>query len=274
MEDEKKNPTTSDSNPTGDEQVKTADLEEEGKKPENQAEAGTNGEQGQKPDGGEQGKTPNPPKQDRKTDAEYAEERRRRKEREEAARKKREEEIRRQAVFDVKSGQVTADELSELGLAKIETEDDLFLVEKLRKAKADGVENPLATAYQEFFRKQAQDKAEAKAKADAEEAAKQRRIAMVAEDQKAFQAKFGKTTAEVMKNEPEFMALFGSLIDVDKGNFTSLYTAYTSMKKEQTDAAKSAGAFPTNSSGTPGKGNGEESEEDFKKRWIAEHGHW
>lgn len=276
MEEEKKVPPTSEPNPNGEnENVDPSDLDDgEGAQSQPNPEEGAGENPADKPNPEEQGQNPsNPPKQTRKTDAQYAEERRQRKAREEAARKKREEEIRRQAVFEVKSGQVTAEELSELGLAKVEDEDQLFLVESLRKAKADGVENPQATAYQALFKKQATARAEAQAQAQAQEAEKQKRIATVAQDQANFKAKFGKTTAEVMKGEPEFMRLFGSLIDQDKGNFTELYTAYTSMKQEQSGAAKGEGSFPTNSN-APSSGGADETDEDFKKRWIAEHGHW
>ena len=274
MEEETKVQPTSEPNPTGDEQVNTSDLEDEnGKKPTPAANEGEeHAGEGQKPSEGE-GQKPNPPKQSRKTDAQYAEERRRKKEREEAERKKREDEIRRQAVFEVKSGQVTAEELSELGLAKVEDEDQLFLVESLRKAKADGVENPQAAAYQALFKKQAADKADAKAKTEAEEAEKQKRVAIVAQDQANFKAKFGKTTAEVMKGEPEFMELFGGLIDVDKGNFTELYAAYQKMKSQQRSDAKADGSFPTTTPATK-PGDEKESDEDFKKRYIAKYGRW
>lgn len=276
MEEEKKVQPTAEPNPNGEnEQVNPSDLEnEEGNQNQPNPEAGEGENPTENPESEEGGQNPsNPPKQDRKTDAKYAEERRQRKAREEQRQREREEQIRRQAVFEVKSGQVTAEELSELGLAKVEDEDQLFLVESLRKAKADGVENPQATAYQALFKKQTAEKAEAKAKADAQEAEKQKRLATVAQDQSNFKAKFGKTTAEVMKGEPDFMRLFGNLIDQDKGNFTELYSAYTSMKQEQTNAAKNEGSFPTNSN-APSNNSGEESDEDFKKRWIAEHGRW
>ena len=272
MEEEKKVTPTPEPNPNGENDVNTTDIEDESQPKTDPAEEGQEGNGG-KPAAGNDGGNPNPPKQSRETDAQNAERRRKAKEREEQRQKEREEQIRRQAVFEVKSGQVTAEELSELGLAKVEDEDQLFLVESLRKAKADGAENPQAAAYQALFKKQSEDKAAAKAKSDAEEATKQRRIATVAQDQANFKAKFGKTTAEVMKNEEEFMQLFGGLIDQDKGNFTELYTAYTQMKSKQRDAAKADGSFPTNpQSGKPGEEK--ESDEDFKKRYIAKYGRW
>ena len=272
MEEEKKVTPTPEPNPNGENDVKPTDLEDEGQTKTDPAEEGNEGG-GSKPAAGNEGGTPNPPKQSRETDAANAERRRKAKEREEQRQREREEQIRRQAVFEVKSGQVTAEELSELGLAKVEDEDQLFLVESLRKAKADGAENPQAAAYQALFKKQSEDKAAAKAKSEAEEATKQRRIATVAQDQANFKAKFGKTTAEVMKSEEEFMELFGGLIDQDKGNFTELYTAYTQMKAGQRNDAKREGAIPTNSNGN-GDQNGEETDEEFKKRWAKKYGHW
>lgn len=272
MEEENKIPTTPESNPNGDDRVNMSDIDDEN---EGQGDSKPTGDEKpndqQKPS--DDGQKPNPSRQDRRTDAEYAEERRKRKEREEALRKKRDEEIRRQAVFDVKKGQVTPEELAELGLQKVEDEDQLFLVESLRKAKASGAENPLATAYQELYKRQSAERAEAQERAKAEEAEKQKRIATVAQDQAAFKAKFGKTTAEVLKNEPEFVELFGKLIDQDKGNFTELYDAYTQLKAKHSDTARREGTFPTNSNG-PANGDVSESDEEFKKRWIAEHGHW
>ena len=274
MDEKEKVPPTSEPNPDEGNQVNASDLENEKDGQGGQTKpTGEENQEGQ-PNQEEGGKPNGQAKQDRKTDAQYAEERRQRKAREEARQKAREEEIRRQAVFEVKSGQVTADELKELDLDKVENEDQLFLVESLRKAKAEGVENPQAEAYKALFKKQTADRAQAQAKSQAEEQAKQKRIATVAQDQANFKAKFGKTTAEVMKGEPEFMQIFGNLIDEDKGNFTELYTAYTSMKDEQSKAAKGEGSFPTDSSGSTGKGGAEESDEDFKKRYIAEHGHW
>ena len=274
MDEKEKVPPTSEPNPNEGNQVNASDLENEKDGQGGQTKpTGEENQEGQ-PKQEEGGKPNGQAKQDRKTDAQYAEERRQRKAREEARQKAREEEIRRQAVFEVKSGQVTADELKELDLDKVENEDQLFLVESLRKAKAEGVENPQAEAYKALFKKQAADRAQAQAKSQAEEQAKQKKIATVAQDQANFKAKFGKTTAEVMKSEPEFMQIFGNLIDPDKGNFTELYTAYTSMKEEQSKAAKGEGSFPTDSSGSAGKGGAEESDEDFRKRYIAEHGHW
>lgn len=272
MDDKEKVPPTSEPNPDEGNQVNESDLDDE----ENQAgktkPAGEGNPDGQ-PNPDEGGK-PNPTKQSRKTDAEYAEERRKRKLREEEARKRREEEIRRQAVFEVKSGQVTAEELKELGLEKVVDDDQLYLVESLRKAKAEGLENPLANAYQALYRKQNAERAEAKAKVEAEEAERKKQLAVVAQDQANFKAKFGKTTAEVVKNEKEFMDLFGNLLDTEKGNFTELYTAYTALKKDHTDAARHEGAFPTSSNVANENGNPVESDEDFKKRWVAQHGHW
>ena len=274
MEEEKKTPQTSEPNPNEEtDEVNDSDLEDENQNDKKDPKEGDDGE-GSDEEGSsksdEEGKKESQ-KQSRKTDAEYAEERRQRKAREEAAKKKREDEIRRQAVFEVESSQVTPEELSQFGIEKVEDEDQLFLVKSLRKAKADGVENPLATAYQELYKKKNAEKADAKAKADAEERAKNERIARVAKDQADFKAEFGKSTKDVVENEPEFTKLFGKVIDADKGNFTECYRAYTAMKKNQAADAKKEGEFPTNSDG---KGSTAESDEDFKKRYIAQYGSW
>ena len=273
MEEEKKVPNTSEPNPNGGEQVKTTDLEDENSQgqPAPTGEGNQEGEPNQEGEGTTQAK----PKQDRKTDAEYARERRERKAREEAEKKAREDEIRRQAVFEVKSSQVTSEELNELDLAKVDDEDQLFLVEELRKAKASGDENPVATAYKELFKKQKADKVAQEEKVKKDQADEERRKAIVAKDQANFKAKFGKTTAEVIKNEPEFVKSdYFKLIYEDKGNFTEVYGLYLESKKNQSTVAKQEGSFPTSSEGAPGANAGEETEEDFKKRWIAEHGHW
>lgn len=273
MEDKEKVLTTPEPNPTGEDEVKTTDLKDETKPSEPSAEEGKETSKEEESNAEEEGNT-DPKPQDRDTNAKNAERRRRQKEREEQRQREREDEIRRQAVFEVKSGQVTADELKELSLPKVETEEQLFLVEQLRKAKSEGAENPQAEAYKALFKKQSDDKAKAEAQAKAEAEAEARRKEVVAKDQQAFKAKFGKTTAEVMKNEEEFMSLFGNLIDQDKGNFTELYSAYTTLKKERKDTAKKDGSFPTSSeSGSSSSGN-DESDADFKKRWIAEHGRW
>lgn len=274
MEEENKVPNTSEPNPNGEDEVSTADVTDNGNQTTDPAEAGEKGnEKGEEPKPSEDG-TPNPKKQDRDTDAKYAEERRKRKEREEARQREREEEIRRQAVFEVKSGQVSSDELKELSLEKVENEDQLFLVEQLRKAKAEGVENPLAEAYKSLFKKQVDDKAKAQAEAQARKAAEDAKKAIVAKDQQAFKAKFNKSTADVMKTDTEFMSLFGNLIDQEKGNFTELYSAYTKMKEERATQAKKEGAFPTSSQGSSAGNPSGETDQDFKERYIAEYGHW
>ena len=274
MEDEKKVQTPEPNPEAGNNDVKPSDLEGgEGQPKEPAAKEGNGDPKEGTPNPEEGGKQPAPKKQSRETDAANAQRRREEKEREAARQKERENEIRRQAVFEVKSGQVSAEELSELGLAKVEDEDQLFLVESLRKAKAEGVENPQAHAYQALFKKQAAEKADAKAKAEAEKAETERRRAVVAQDQKNFQAKFGKSTADVMKNEPEFMELFGNFIDESKGNFTDLYSAYQKMKSQQRNEAKADGAFPTKT--PPAKpGDEKETDEEFKKRYIAQYGRW
>lgn len=275
MEEKEKVQPTSEPNPNGDEEVKVSDIEDDGKGEQAAAENGEGQNKAEDHTETDEGKgSTAPAKQDRKTDAKFAEERRRRKEREEQKQKEREDEIRRQAVFDVKKEQVKKDELSELGLEKIEDDDDLFLVETFRKAKADGEENPQATAYRALRVRQLAARRDAEAKDKAAKDAEERQKAIVAKDQAAFKAKFGKTTAEVMKTDTEFMDVFGNLIDPDRGNFTELYSAYTSLKQERTSTAKKEGAFPTNPPASGDKSGQEEDDEDFKKRWIAQHGHW
>ena len=270
MEEKEKVQPALEPNPNGeDEEVDVTDITDGGEPSGSQADEGkrAEGEGNPKPDGG--GKPA--PRQTRETDAQNAERRRREKERAEQRQREREAEIRRQAVFEVKSGQVSAEELRELGLAKVETEDQLYLVESLRKAKADGAENPIADAYRALYGKNEAEKAKAEEAKKEEDKAK----AIVAKDQAAFKAKFGKTTAEVYKNEEEFMSIFGGLIDVSKGNFTELYSAYIAMKGEHKDAAKKAGSFPTSAQGG-GKPNPAigETDEQFKERWKREHGRW
>ncbi len=275
MEEEKKTQPTSEneSNPNEEDEVNTTDLlgegeDDKGKSAEAGKETPTDETEAEK-----DGKPESKP-QDRETNAKNAERRRRQKEREEQRQKEREEEIRRQAVFEVKSGQVTEEELRDLSLTKVETEEQLFLVEQFRKAKSEGNENPLAEAYKALFKKQNEDKAQAEAKAKEEAEVEQRRKEIVMKDQQAFKAKFGKTTAEVIKNEEEFMSLFGNLIDQDKGNFTELYSAYIAMKQNRKDTAKKEGAFPTNNSSTSDGNSGNMTDEEFKKYYIGKYGHF
>ena len=270
MEDEKKNPLHSDSNPNeGNEEVESSDLDDEeskGKEPEPTGKGDESDDSKNKEDEQKPGKS----KQSREEDAKYAEERRKRKEREEAARKKHDEEVRQKALFEFKSEQVSADELKELGLQKVENADHLFLVEALRKAKSDGVENPVAYAYQTFYKKDSEAKTAKKAEEEAAKAAEEKRKAVVAEDQKNFKDKFGKTTQEVIKNEPEFMELFGKYLDADKGNFTDLYATYSKMKKQISETAKQEGAFHKH--GGNGNGGDPKSEpktlDEFNEYWA------
>lgn len=276
MEEEKKTPQTSEPNPNGENnEVDESDLDEEGQSASN-PEAGDNGK---KPEGEdpkepeEEGKKPNPQKQSRELDAKFAEERRKRKEREEAQKKKHDEEVANKALFDYKSSQVTKDELNELGLSKVEDEEQMFLVESLRKAKSDGVENPVASAYQSLFKKNSEEKATKKAEEEAKEAARKKREATVAEDQRNFKAKFGKSTADAMKEE-EFMNLFGAALDPDKGNFTELYSGYSEMKKKQSEEGKRKGSFTPGSNGNGGgneQGNKPRTREEFEKYWAEKY---
>lgn len=264
--------TSGGQNPNGgtDDEVKVTDVTDDAKTQAKSAEEGKKDGEGE---GKNQSGGDNPvPKQSRETDAINAERRRKAKEREEQRQKEREAEIRRQAVFEVKSGQVTADELRELSLAKVETEDQLFLVENLRKAKAEGLENPVAYAYRELYGKTEAEKA----KADEAKKEEEKSKAIVAKDQADFKAKFGKTTADVVKNEPEFMTIFGPLIDPSKGNFTALYTAYKATKGSSEENAKKEGSFPTNAQGgnKPSDPKTGETDEQFKQRYIKEHGRW
>lgn len=273
MEEKEKVPTTPEPNPNGEDEVKATDVLDGEPKAADPAEEGQKDAAEENPDKSAEDGKPNPKAQDRETDAKNAERRRRAKEREAQRQKEREDEIRRQAVFDVKSGQVTADELRDLSLDKVENEDQLFLVEQYRKAKADGNENPQADAYKALFKKQNEEKAAAQAKAEADRKAEQAKLEVVRKDQIEFKAKFGKTTAEVMQNEEEFMSLFGDAIDQEKGNFTKLYAAYTAMKQGRAAASKKDGSFPTNSKGKT-TDSGEESDEEFMKRYQATYGHW
>lgn len=276
MEEEKKTPQASESNPNGNEEVTNSDLDDENHQEEKDPKEGDGGE-GSADDGSqktdEEGKKPNPQKQSRELDAKFAEERRKRKEREEAQKKKHDEEVANKALFDYKSKQVTQDELNELGLSKVEDEEQMFLVESLRKAKSDGAENPVASAYQSLFKKNSEEKATKKAEEEAKEAARKKREATVAEDQKNFKAKFGKSTADAMKEE-EFMSLFGAALDPDKGNFTELYSGYSEMKKKQSEEGKRKGSFTPGSNGNGGgneQGNKPRTREEFEKYWAEKY---
>ncbi len=261
-------------NPTGeDEEVKADDLTDEGNDSKDaSAKEGEDGDSEEEPKKEETKGKALTAEEQREQDRKNAERRRAEKARKEAKEKEREEQIRRQAVFEVKSGQVTSDELSALSLDKVETEDQLYLVESLRKAKSEGAENPEAEAYKALFRKQSEEKAKAVAKAKADKEADDARKAMVASDQKAFREKFGKTTGDVIKNEKEFMDIFGNVIDADKGNFTECYSIYTQMKQGTRDASKKEGSFPTSTQGNAGGSTEGETDEEFLKRFKAQYG--
>ena len=271
MEEENKVQATNEPNPDEDkDKVDPSDVSDDGSQDSQTKPTGDDGGKGDSEDK-DKDKDPKQQKQSRKTDAEYARERRERKAREEAERKRREDEIRRQAVFEVKSGQVTADELGELGLSKVENDDQLFLVESFRKAKADGAENPQAEAYKALFKKQADEKAKA-LEAEAKEKAM---LDLIEKDKDEFQKQFGTTTKDVLEQDKEFVDAFAELIKETPGKFTKIYAAYAKLKKGIADKAKRDGAFPTGQNGSSESKNADtESAEEFQKRWIAEHGHW
>ena len=133
----------------------------------------------------------------------------------------------------------------------------------------------MAYTYHEYYKKESEAKVAKKAEEDAASEAQKKRLAAVAEDQKNFKAKFGKSTADVVKNEPEFMKLFGHLIDESKGNFTELYSVYAEMKKGVSDEAKKQGEFYKgggNGNGNSGdQGKEPKTLEEFDKYWESKY---
>lgn len=268
MEEEKKVAETNPNPETGKDDVSDSDLEEgKNQSAEENPEAGANNPpDGQSGDG--KGKTT--PKQDRDTDSKNAERRRMEKAKAEEERVALEKQIREQAEFDVKKGLVTPDELKDLGLEKVEDPNQLYLAESYRKAKADGKENPVAEAYKSLFAKQSKERAAESAEAQAKAKADEETRAVVAKEQGEIKAKYGKTTGEILRAEPEFKEFFDKYGKA--GSFGTCYETFHSLKGDSEKMAKKAGIPPTSGTGKGGEGNSTETDEQFLARTKAKYG--
>lgn len=271
MEEDKKtnvDPTPNPSGNEGDNNVGTADLDD-GKKPEPKAnpEAGDNDNGGG--DAGD-GKGKNAPTQSREDDAKNAERRRREKAKAEEEQKAHDDKIREQAEFNVKKGQVTSDELKDLGLEKVDDPEQLYLVEKYRKAKADGKENPVAEAYISLSNKQRDERKTELAAAEAQAKTVEEERQIVAKEQGEVKKKYGKTTGEILRDEPEFKEFFDTYGKA--GTFDACYSSFHKIKGDSDKAAKKAGTFPTSGTGKGNEGSSTETDEQFLARTKARYG--
>lgn len=236
--------------------VKLDDLEDgEGSGDGSGANEGNNQSENQPETKTGEGEKPKP-KQSRGENAKYAEMRRKR---EEAERKAREDQIRRQAEFDVKKGMVSTDELTALGIDEVKTDDELLLVETYRKAKANGDENPELVAFKALHAKQRKDREEAQSQAAAKAQAEQEERRIVAAEQAEIRKKYGKTTGEILKAEPEFKEFFDRYGKA--GAFDECYIQFHKIKGDSEKVAKKQGVFPTSGTGNS-NGNAGKSETD------------
>ncbi|MCK9235195.1 MAG: hypothetical protein M0Q41_10755 [Bacteroidales bacterium] len=179
-------------------------------------------------------------KQSREENARFAELRRKNAELEKKNKELEEEAVK--ASFDAKKENISKATLASIGLDAIETEDDLLLARAYDNAVASGSEEPLRDAVKvqrEHMRKRAE-------KVREEEQARKAMEEKVKQDQIEFKKKFGIETADVMKNDKKFVALFGDLIE--PGNFTKLYTRFkTEYPDESGEDGKNKGIIPNSS---------------------------
>lgn len=266
MEDEKKTPAVATDGDTASNDGKDAVADEEGEITDSDLAEDTQEAQPKEKD--EAPKSKPERKQSREQDAIYAE--RRRNAKAEAEQRERDERIRKQAEFDVKSGMVTEDELKDLGLGKVEDEDQLYLVERLREAKSKGEEDPVAWAYRQLYVKTSKEKAEAAKEEQEAKETERKQAETIAKEQSDFKAKHGKTTGEVLRDEPDFKAFFDKY--GKPGTFEDCYATFHTIKGDVEQKAKKMGIPPI--SGT-GKGNSDvsqETDEQFLKRTQERYG--
>jgi hypothetical protein len=157
-----------------------------------------------------------------------------------------------EADFSARKKVVSADTLADLGLDKIEDENDLLLCEEYDKAVKRGSENPVLDATKALRLKVKDDKV----KLDKSEEERVSREKLVNEDMKNFQKEFGITTAEALKDE-RFVKAFGKKIDF--GNMTELYGIYKSLVSEEENkddnVSKKMGKIPSSSNSQSKKVN-------------------
>ncbi len=145
-----------------------------------------------------------------------------------------------EADFSARKNVISADTLADLGLDKIEDENDLLLCEEYDKAVKRGSENPVLDATK-AYRKRVKVEQEKLVKAEEE---KQNQIKAVEEDKTNFKKKFGISTKEALEDE-RFVKAFGEKIGY--GNLTELYGIYLSLVGEEstdTKQSKKMGKVP------------------------------
>lgn len=255
-------------NPQGENgEVSLNDLEDENK----------NGEESAAKEGESEDKAENPakkegekpkPKQSRETDAKFAE--MRRKQKEEAERKDLESRIRKQVEFDVKKEAVSKSELEALGIDEVKTDEELLLVESYRKAKAEGEENPELAAYKALHAKQLKDREEANSRAKAKAEAEAEQTQIVANEQAEIRKKYGKSTGEILKEEPDFKKFFDRYGKA--GNFDECYTTFHEIRGDSEQKAKQQGVFPTSGTGDSKGSPTKETDEEFLARTRKQYG--
>jgi hypothetical protein len=251
-----------------DDGVSESDLED-GKKPNPSGTPNSGDNEPDKAAAGTGDGTP-APKQSREDDAKNAERRRREKAKADQEKQEHDEEIRKQAEFDVKKSQVTDGELKDLGIEQVKDPNDLYLVECYRKAKAEGKENPLAEAYRQQAKKLRDDKAaeEASAKAQADQLEEERQI--VATEQGEIKKKYGKTTGEILRDEPDFKEFFDQY--GKPGTFDECYSTFHKIRGGSESKAKADGIPPTSGTGKGDGGSSKETDEQFIARTKAKYG--
>ena len=127
-----------------------------------------------------------------------------------------------EADFSARKNVISADTLADLGLDKIEDENDLLLCEEYDKAVKRGSENPVLDATK-AYRKRIKTEHDKLTKAQQEEANNKK---LVQEDAVKFQKEYGISASEAMKDE-KFTKAFGKQISY--GNLTELYGIYLSL---------------------------------------------
>ena len=174
-----------------------------------------------------------------------------------------------EARFGAKKSAVSQQTLADLGIDKIENDDDLFLCQEYENAKKRGSENPLLEANKAFRKRVIEKEAEIKAQKDEEKKFTEKILA----EKENLKKTYGVESSELIKNE-EFMSLFGEkALD---GNLTEYYGKYIGLinkYKKDNSTSKVQGKLPTSTGKKLSTDILDLEGKDFLKAWDEEYHH-
>lgn len=138
-----------------------------------------------------------------------------------------------EAAFKARAERVSTDALTDLGIDKVETEEQLFLTEAYEEAVKKGSLNPTAEAYKKLSEKRFEDHK----KLQEENDNKAKDIQLMNEDSANFEKRYGKPV-QTATQDPMFVKMFGK--DIKVGEVTEKYQEYLDIKQSIINEYKSA----------------------------------